>query len=393
MLRIAVFFLSLTTLLAVSDVSAEDEGSGYQRVHGGPEVERGIHLDLVEDGGTIAVGSTRSYGAGAEDIYLVRTDAEGDALWAHTFGGEDEDFGWSVVETSDGFAVAGFTQSFGKGENDFYLLKISADGDEEWSKTFGGEGNDRCWSLIQTGDGGFLLAGETTSTGAGEEDVWLLKTDPEGTMLWSRSYGGAQSDRCFSVVEADDGGYVLAGQTYSEGAGDRDAYVLKTSADGELEWSKTYGGEASDVAHCVVATSDGAFMVTGYTTSFATAGDDPYLIKIDAEGNSPWTRVLPLDGVNHTITGDQAADGGFYLVGFTDFRGRGNTAAVLVKTDPEGRMAWHRNIHFSSVGETFGYTVRSRPDGGCVFVGHAASKNARDLDLLIVEVGGDGDGQ
>jgi len=319
----------------------------------------------------------------------VRTDPAGEELWSRTFGGAAADFGWSVHEAAGGFVLAGFTESFGSGENDFYLLKTSADGEREWSRTYGGKGNDRCWALIPTADGGYLLAGETTGSGEGEEDVYVVKTDSLGAMLWSRTYGGAASDRCFSAVQADDGGYLLAGQTYSEGAGDRDAYVIKTAADGELEWSRTFCGDASDVAHSIVGTGDGEFMITGYTTSFATAGDDPYLIKIDARGDSAWTRVLPVDGNNHTITGDQATDGGFFLVGFSEYRGRGNTAALLVRTDAEGRMIWHRDIHHSPVGETFGYTVRATGDGGCVFTGHGTTGRVGNLDLLLVKVDGD----
>ncbi len=377
--------LMVCVTLATGSVAAAD----FELAQGGPGVERGIYVDPLEDGGYIAVGSTQSFGAGAEDIYLVRTDSVGAVVWSRTFGGADPDFGWCVRQVSDGFVLAGFTESFGKGENDFYLVKTSSEGEEEWSQTFGGEGNDRCWALVPTDDGGYLLAGETTSFGEGEEDVYLVRTDARGTPLWSRTYGGAGSDRCFSVVQAADGGYVLAGQTFSEGAGDRDAYVLKTSASGELEWTRTYGGEASDVGHGVAKTSDGGFIVTGYTTSFAATADDPYLIKIDAQGETLWTRVLNLDWNGHTITGEQAVDGGYYLVGFSEYRGLGPTAALLIKTDGEGNMAWHRDIHASEVGETFGYTVRATDDGGCVFAGHTTTGTRGNLDLLIVGVDGD----
>ena len=226
----------LLLMLFLTIGTNSEAATGFEQAYGGPDVDRGIFVNLVEDGGFIAVGSTKSSGAGNEDIYLVRTDSAGEVLWSKTFGGIEQDLGWSVHGTSNGFVLAGSTRSFGSGQNDFYLVKTSADGEEEWSKTFGGEGNDRCWALIRTNDGGFVLAGETTSFGEGEEDFHLVKTDSLGIMLWSQTYGGAKSDRCFSVVQADDGGYVLAGQTYSDGAGDRDVYVVKTSAGGVLEW-------------------------------------------------------------------------------------------------------------------------------------------------------------
>jgi hypothetical protein len=362
---------------------------GFERVIGGPDLDRGVFVSPTRDGGYIAVGVTRSFGFGGEDVYLVRADSAGETLWSRTYGGSDEDNGWSVHETRDGFILAGFTNSFGAGEFDFYLVKTDPNGELVWSNTYGGEGNDRSWALALTNDGGFVLVGETTSSGAGEEDCLLVKTDSLGAELWSRTYGGERGDRCFSVTGTDDGGYVLAGQTYSEGAGDRDVYIIKTKANGEPEWTRTFGGADSDVGHYVTRVSDGNFLVTGYTTSFATRGDDPYLIKIDARGSIEWTRVLPMEGVNHTLTGEQAVDGGFFLVGFSNYEERGATAALLVKTDSEGRVDWHEDVLPTSNGHSFGYTVRATLDGGCVFTGHTTVNSAGNLDLLLVKVNGE----
>ena len=146
---------------------------------------------------------------------------------------------------------------------------------------------------------------------------------------------------------------MLAGQTYSEGAGDRDVYVIKTGAGGELEWARTFGGADSDVGHSVTRASDGRFLVTGYTTSLAKKGDDPYLIKIDGHGKTQWTRVLSMDGVNHTLTGEQATDGGFFLVGFSKYPKNRSNTALVVKTDPEGNLAWYRDVLSHDDGREF----------------------------------------
>lgn len=267
----------------------------------------------------------------------------------------------------------------------FILTETESNGANSFIKVHGGPKFDRGIFVSPTTDGGLVLAGETTSSGAGEEDVYLIKTDSQGNMQWSRTFGGVKSDRCFSVVQAVDGGYVLAGQTYSEGAGDRDVYVIKTSATGRMEWSRTFGGEESDVGHYVAKTSDGNFMVTGYTTSFAKAGDDPYIIKLDAQGNTLWRRVLFLKGINHTLTGEQATDGGFFLVGFSQYQGNGTMAGLLIKTDAHGNLSWWRDILPTSIGETFGYTVRTTRDGGCIFTGHTTVNSAGHFDLLLVK--------
>lgn len=379
--------LILAAVLALT--AANGAATEFQSTFGGPEVDRGIFAVPTHDGGYVAVGSTASEGAGGEDVYLVKIDASGREEWTRTYGGEGDENGWTVLAVPDGYVIGGFTTSWSVGENDFLLLKTDLAGEMEWFRTYGGPGNDRCWSLIQPDDGGYLLAGETTSVGEGQRDCWLVRTDAKGNEIWTRSYGGSKGDRAFSVVEAE-AGFVVAGQTFSQGAGDRDAYVFMTNESGDLAWSRTFGGAESDVAHCVTATRDGSFLVTGYTTSFAEEGDDPFLVLVDAGGEELWTRVLPLDGVNHTLTGDEAADGGFYLVGFSAFPGVGPTAALVVRSDAEGQMAWHRNIQASDVGESFGYTVKATADGGCLFAGHASVGSPGNLDLLVVRLNGEG---
>lgn len=365
--------------------------SSFERMIGGPKTDRGVFVTPTSDGGYVVVGATSSYGAGGEDAYLVRTDSEGELLWARTFGGPGEDNGWQVEELSDGLLVAGFTSSFGAGGFDCYLIKTDSNGELEWSRTYGGEGKDRCWGMVAAGDGGNVLVGETTSEGAGEEDCLLVKVGSGGEELWSRTFGGERSDRCFSIARAEGGGFVLAGQTYSDGAGDRDAYILKTSSSGEFEWSKTFGGAASDVGHSVTAVPDGSFLMTGYTTSLSESGDDPYLVKIDAQGEVHWTRVLHLEGINHTLTGDLTHDGGFCLTGFSAHSERGASAAMLVKTDPEGHLEWSEEFFSSHTGQSLGYTVRATSDGGCVFTGHATVSGSEDLDMLLVKVEAEGD--
>ena len=382
--------MKLLLFIIVTMWAAVHTTSSFQRVIGGPDVDRGVFVSPTSDGGYVAVGVTKSFGAGGEDIYLVKTDATGNVLWTQAYGGPKEDNGWSVHESAGSLVLAGFTESFGTGGFDCYLVKTNGEGVMQWSKTYGGAGKDRCWGLLSTSDGGFVLVGETTSSGSGAEDCYLIKTDASGNEVWWKTYGGDKSDRCFSIVQADDGGFLLAGQTYSEGAGDRDVYLIKTDASGMQEWSKTFGGAASDVGHSVTRTTEGDFVVTGYTTSFAIAEDDPYLIKIDATGHTLWTRVIPMEGVNHTLTGEQTTDGGFILGGLAEFRATGGRGALLVKIDAEGNLEWSRDIFHTTTGGSVGYTVRATPDGGGILTGHTTEGSAGDVDLFMVKVDGEG---
>ena len=364
--------------------------TSFERVIGGLDRDRGVFVSPTSDGGYVAVGLTRSFGEGDDDIYLVRIDATGSVLWTQTYGGPETDNGWSVHESAGGLVIAGFTESFGMGGFDCYLIRTDLEGEMQWSKTFGGEHNDRCWALLPASDGGYVLVGETTSFGSGAEDCYLIKTDASGNEVWSKTFGGEKGDRCFSIAQADDGGFLLAGQTYSEGAGDRDVYLVKTDASGNEVWSKTFGGPASDVGHSVTRTAEGDFVVTGYTTSFAIAEDDPYLIKIDARGQTQWTRVIAMEGVNHTLTGEQAADGGFFLGGFSNFGPNGANAALLVKTDGDGNLEWSRDLFVTTTGQSLGYTVRATSDGGSILTGHTTVGSTGDLDLFMVKVDREG---
>lgn len=358
----------------------------FERIVGGPGLDLGVFVDPTSDGGYVAVGVTSRFGEGNEDVYLVKTDTAGNVLWTRTYGGPGTDNGWSVHEHAGRLVLAGFTDSSGAGDFDCYLIETNLEGEMQWSKTFGGEGKDRCWGVLPMGDGGYVLVGETTSFGSGAEDCYLIKTDASGNDVWSRTFGGEKGDRCFSIAQADDGGFVLAGQTYSEGAGDRDVYLIKTDAAGKQQWSKTFGGSVSDVGHSVARTAEGDFIVTGYTSSLAITEDDPYLIKIDAGGEVQWTRVIPMEGVNHTITGEQTTDGGFILGGFSEFSSTGARGALLVKVDGEGNLEWFRDILLTTEGRSVGYTVRATSDGGSILTGHTTEGSAGGLDLLLVKV-------
>jgi hypothetical protein len=188
---------------------------------------------LTNDGGYIISGSTESFGTGTVDIYLIKTDSVGDTLWTKTYGGDSSDYGSSIEQTNDGgYIIAGSTNSFGAGLNDVYLIKTDANGDTLWTKTFGGNDHDGGSSVCQTSDGGYIILGSTFSFGAGEGDVYLIKTDANGDTIWTKTFGGNNPDAGCSVEQTNDGGYIAAGYTYSFGLGGSDVYLIKTDANG-----------------------------------------------------------------------------------------------------------------------------------------------------------------
>lgn len=238
------------------------------KVHiGDAGISRGVTVEQTIDGGYILTGLTTDGAHGGEDVFLIKTNSKGEVLWKKTFGGPGNDNGWAVRQVADGgYIIAGFTDSFGNGDMDIYLIRTDSKGEAIWSKTFGGEGDEYGWDVRITNDNEFIIAAQTNSIGEGEADAYLLKVDEDGNEKWSKTYGGTKDDRIFSVQQTPDGGYVAAGITYnytSVGPDDRDGYLLKTDASGNEEWYKTFGKDLYDVAHSVTLTNDKGYIIYG----------------------------------------------------------------------------------------------------------------------------------
>jgi len=183
------------------------------------------------------------------------------------------------------------------------LVKVDSSGNEQWNKTYGGANDEWAHSIVETSDGGFAMAGMTMSFGAGADDVWLVKVDSAGNMQWSKTYGGAKLDYAHSLVETADGGYVMAGDTFSFGAGDRDAWLIKVDSSGNMEWNKTYGGAAYDNAQSMVQTSNGGYTFAGRTYSFGAGGADFWLVKVAEPPEYTLTVYSSPTGVTFTVDG------------------------------------------------------------------------------------------
>jgi len=305
----------------------------WDRTLGGPYGDEAYSVQQTSDGGYVITGYTFSYGAGGADVWLVKTDASGNEVWAKTFGGSYGDEGRSVQQTSDGgYVITGFSGSF----YGLWLIKTDADGNEVWDKVFGGGGNDAGNSVQQTSDGGYIVAGTTTSFGAGGFDVWLIKTDASGNKVWDRTFGGTGEDEGTSVQQTSDGGYIITGFTMSCGAGGADVWLIKTDASGNEVWDRTFGGTDNDRGYSVQQTSDGGYITTGCTVSRGAGAGDVWLIKTDASGNKVWDKTFGGTDYDRGYSVDQTSDGGFIVTGYTDSYGAGGSDLWLIKTDAEG---------------------------------------------------------
>ena len=305
----------------------------WQKTFGTDAWDSGNSIQGTQDDGFILVG-TRHNGNDC-DVYLIKTNSAGDSVWSKTFGDTGYDDGRSVRQTPDGgFIIAGCTTPPGATDKDLYLIKTNAQGDEIWSHTYGGNCDDVGNSVQITPDGGYFIVGYTYLQGEDNCDVYLIKTDAEGQQIWSRSLGGASWDYGLDGELTQDGGSVIVGYTYSYGSGVTDVYFLKTDVQGNLIWQRTFGGSGYDFGRAVEPASDGGFLIAGSTDSFGEGETDVYLIITDADGEEieSWTFGGIQADEGRDIRGTQ--DGGCILAGATNSFGAGGGDVYLVRLAP-----------------------------------------------------------
>ncbi len=310
----------------------------WEQTYGGDQADVCQMLLTIDNEGYILAGYSNSFGDENLDFYLVKVDENGEVIWQHTYGTENRDSCLAVSPTDDGgFILGGNTVVPGQPGTNILIVKVDEEGNEEWSDQYGGRQQDVCRSIYQTEDGGFIIGGTTRSMGAGRADFYLLKLDENGDIEWEESYGGGSYDKCTAMIIDSDGNYILTGGTYSFGAGRYDAYVAKVDPDGELLWDETFGGGRQEIAYSIIETEDGGYAIGGYTDSFGAGENDFFLVIIDADGENPVHAAYGSeedDEVCHSLI--QNEDGGFTLAGYIGSEQRRTQDVYLVKTDDGG---------------------------------------------------------
>ena len=352
---------------------------------GGGGTDQGLAVMETADGNICVSGNETSFGGGGTDGWVIMIDLEGDEIWSVNYGGNGYDRFYDLVQVEDGFVTGGYTGSIGAGQFDYWLFKMDGEGNQVWSRSFGGRDYERSGTTVQTTNGGFAMVGNTLSFGAGGSDGWLVVTDEDGQEDWTMPYGGDGDDYLNGAVSMEDGGFVLAGRTTSQGEGGLDAWLFRVDNEGEEVWSHTYGGDEDDNILSMKQTNDGGYIMAGYTASFAEDGSDFWLIKTDEDGEEVWSHNYDQGTDEQCREVIQTFDGGYLMGGhnwaYDDQRGE----ALLVRTDDEGEVLWM---------ETYGGNqpdvitrIVQIADGGYVFTGWTTSFGAGGLDVWVVRLG------
>ncbi|MHB8260074.1 MAG: T9SS type A sorting domain-containing protein [Bacteroidia bacterium] len=314
----------------------------WTKTYGGIGDEECYAMQQTSDLGYIFIGIDSSSGLGSYNVYVVKTNANGDTLWTKSYGGSNYDFGQAVQQTTDGgYIIAGYTGSFGPGDPDIYLLKIDASGNLTWSKTYGGIYGDKAWAVRQTSDGGYIVAGITSSFGVTTNgtynDIFLLKTTSTGNLTWSKTYGRDGDDWGYGVVQTYDGGYAITGLAQKDSLDTgSEVYLIKTDAIGDTLYTKTFNGTNYDQGLVIIQTNDSGLAIAGSAYSYGYGSGDLYLIKTNKSGGFLFASTFGGNQNDFTYAMGQTADSGFAIMGYTRSFGVDSSSFYLVKTDKNG---------------------------------------------------------
>ena len=399
-----------------------------QYLYGGNNVENSYSIVSTSDGGYIAAGYTASSASGdvsgaskgAGDIWIVKMNSIGAIEWEKNYGGNAEDEGYSIVQTSDGgYIVGGNTYSSANGDvsganhgsSDIWIVKLDNTGAITWEKNYGGDQTEYFNSIRQTTDGGYIVVGSTNSsangdvTGAsnGDFDVWIVKLDNAGAITWQKNYGGSASDRGLSVIQTTDTGYMVAANTESSATGDvtganngaKDIWLLKLDNAGAITWQKNYGGSGDDGFQydCIKQTTDGGYIGLASTASSAT-GDvsgvnkgavDYWAVKLDNAGSITWEKNYGGSGNEVGTSVYKTADGGYWLIGVTTSSANGDVTGTnngvvdgwVVKINSTGTIQWQYNYG----GDNQDFLTSAAPaDDGFFLSGYSQSSQTGTID-------------
>ncbi len=360
---------------------------GWEIYFGGNNEDFGHSVIQAQDRGYVIAGFSESFGAdGDMDVYVIRTDVDGTEIWSNIYDDGFIEHGYSIVETADqGFLVTGDIRQTQLSNPNVYLLKIDSRGKQLWSKQFGGAGNDVGYRIIPTANsGGHLIVGWTDSFGNGQNDVFLVKVDNQGNQVWAKPFGTTGNDFGRGALEMPDG-YLITGSAFNPANNTTDLYLLKVDFDGNQVWQKFFGSPNDiDEGYDLVMTDDGNIVLTGYTNSIS----DVWLLKVTPDGTGIWSKTYGGDLGDQAFDILKASNGDLVVTGITEIDPT-NSDAFLARFDPDGNQIFFENIGRGSHVD-LGQSVAPTADGGFVVAGYNSLFGTFINDVTLIKAGANG---
>jgi hypothetical protein len=374
-------FMSLIFLLSLQ-VLAQGPDILWTKTFGGLEKDRGSSVHQTSDNGYIIAGYTESFGVSDPKLWLIKTDSLGNIIWDKTYGNAstiiDPNPQFSVTQTIDnGFIICGYKASIAP-EGYGWLLKTDVNGDTLWTREFPAYPGSRLFSVKETFDSGYVATGyRSEGTVGGFEDIYLVKTNSSGGLIWTKTYGSSIGDVGTCVETTLDGGYVVVGSLATSYNFDANIVLLKTDGFGDTVWTKLFGGDQGEIGYAVQKTNDGGYVLVGSTNSFGIFRRI-WLLKTNALGDTLWTRTYGGYGDYDGYSVQQSCDGGYVITG-KYYHPTGGSDLIIIKADENGNQIWYNNL-----GSGMGRSIQQTTDLGYIIGGSIFNNQSMD-DVWLVK--------
>jgi hypothetical protein len=369
-------------------LQAQAPDTVWTRVYGDDHHEIGECIQQTQDDCFVIVGSNHSNSFGSYDVYLMKIDQNGDTLWTQHYGSSDTEMGTSIVETADGdfFIVGNYDEYMPYSPRDIYLIKTDANGNEDWSTLFGGPEDDFANQIKKLPSGDYIIVGGTESYGSGDYDVWLLYLNSFGDTVWTKTIGGANREWGFAIDYTSDGGFIIAGSKNYFDSNAEDVYLAKTDSAGNMIWTKSYEYLSCDRAYDVKATPDGGCIAAGFALSPAPPMRDILVLKTDTNGDTIWTRRYGGDSDDdaHSVLITNA--GNYVIAGFRQFDEPQQIDLYIMCLDVNGDTIWTKSLNRGPWTEA--NCIMQTENGGYIVTGETKNYYDHDweLDLYLAKL-------
>ncbi len=371
-------------LLFLLFISAKIFSQTFEHSYGGALSETATSIQHTLDGNYVIGGASTSFTTGANDFYLVKVDPQGAVLWSKSYGTTADELSYYMNICSDGgFVLSGLTGNFPN--RNVYVVRTDSDGNLQWSTSVGGAGDDFGWYVLEANDGGYIITGATDVFSSGDYDGYLVKLNSAGALQWTKVYTGTGADFLYAIQKTNDGGYIVTGEISSTSSGNTDMWLLKLNSNADTIWTRIYGKATEDAGNAVKQTADGGYIIAGDSHTFPNAGAHrAALVKTDSNGNMQWSKVYgsyPGSEIAYDVT--PASDKGYFLLANTGFYGKGSHDILLIKADSTGKKIWAKT--YGSNGDDDVWLFQQSTDGGFMMAAVTNSFGAGQSDFYLVK--------